>query len=266
MSVKTRPVTYTNLQYDMAEDSTIRPGAIVCIDGGYAVEGSSATGLLTKGVAMTPPNGAQLYDNTDGADGDVKVIVQGGDAGSGGKLAHWLKNAAGGDAVTQAEVGKNCYVYDYRTVTKTATGRSVAGEVLRIDATKGVLVQFADTDDVATIAGDIDDLVDEVDALQVAVPSTAGIDGVVPRIQLGTLTLAAGVRTINTGITITANSVVTLQLTSGGAATSGARYRVHTKVVGGPGVGAFSVAAIDSASGNNVVNTDVSVFDYTIIG
>lgn len=139
---KTEPVIYTVRRYKMAADAVIYPGAIVCLDAGYAIPGATDTDLITKGIAASHPELKAVYDNTGGANGAMEVVVLGPDAGAGGKQAFWLDNATAGNAVAQTEVGTDCYVLDDHTVTKTATGRSIAGEVLAVDATKGVLVQF----------------------------------------------------------------------------------------------------------------------------
>jgi hypothetical protein len=104
-----------------------------------------------------------------------------------------------------------------------------------------------------------------VDEAQLAAIMEAAATSV-SRVQVGSLTLVGGSKTVNTGITITASSKVIPILESGGAATSGARYRVSGLTVGGPGTGAFTVDAVDLASGNNVVATDISVLGFVIIG
>lgn len=139
---KTEPVIYTVRRLKMKADAVIYPGAIVCLDAGYAIPGVTDTDLVTKGIAAPHPELKAVYDNTGGASGAIDVVVLGPDAGAGGKQAFWVDNASAGNAVTQAEVGTSCYVFDDHTVTKTSTGRSIAGEVLAVDATKGVLVQI----------------------------------------------------------------------------------------------------------------------------
>lgn len=81
-------------------------------------------------------------------------------------------------------------------------------------------------------------------------------------VQTGSATLVAGVKTVNTDITITASSKVYLQLVTPGG-TMGAHHKVGTLVVGGPGTGAFTITAVD-ASGT-LVNTDTSVFNFLIM-
>lgn len=80
--------------------------------------------------------------------------------------------------------------------------------------------------------------------------------------QTGTLTLVSGVKTVNTVIVMTANSVVLLQPTAS-SGTAGTRYKVTGKTVGAAGVGAFTVTAIDTAG--SLVNTDGSTFDFVIV-
>ena len=85
-------------------------------------------------------------------------------------------------------------------------------------------------------------------------------------LQSGQLTLIAGTLDIDAGIRLTANSKVYLQLVTPGAGVSGSRYKVDTVVLGEPGTASFTVTAVDSLAGDNIVITDVSVIDYTILG
>lgn len=52
----------------------------------------------------------------------------------------WLKNATAGDAVASTDVLKTVHLLDDQTVTVTAAGHTPIGRVLKVDATKGVLV------------------------------------------------------------------------------------------------------------------------------
>lgn len=109
--------------------AVIHAGVIVCANAsGLAVEGSTATTLTYLGRAE------ENVDNTGGADGDVTVRVRRG------KAFKWENQ--GNDAVTQALLGKACYVVDNQTVAATsgANTRSAAGTVVGIDA-DGVWVQ-----------------------------------------------------------------------------------------------------------------------------
>jgi len=103
-------------------------GIVVANAAGYAAPGSTATTLTYLGRAE------EYVDNSSGADGDKNVMVRRG------KSFKW-KNS-GTDAVTQAELGKTCYIEDDETVAKTdgTSTRSAAGTVVGIDS-DGVWVE-----------------------------------------------------------------------------------------------------------------------------
>lgn len=112
----------------VATNTTIYAGALVAVNAtGYLVPGSVATTLTYLGRA-------QEYVKNTGADGAVNVLVRRG------KAFKW-KNS-GTDAVTQAELGKTCYIVDDETVAKTSgtNTRSAAGIVVGVDS-DGVWVQ-----------------------------------------------------------------------------------------------------------------------------
>jgi hypothetical protein len=107
----------------VGDTEVIYAGALVAADAtGYAVPGATATTLTALGRAE------EFVDNSAGADGAVSVLVRRGKAF---KFAN-----DGGDAVTQAALGKNCYIVDDQTVAATdGTGtRSVAGKVLGVES------------------------------------------------------------------------------------------------------------------------------------
>lgn len=107
--------------------AVIKQGALVVLDAGYAKPGVSAAALVTVGIAERAVTGGA-------SDGDEKVTVRRG--------TFKFANATAGDAVTAAEVGKDVYVLDDQTVTKTATSRSVAGRCFDL-AADGVWVTIA---------------------------------------------------------------------------------------------------------------------------
>ena len=89
---------------------------------GFAVPASADATLVTVGRAD------QFVDNTTGGDGAVTVnIVR-------GKLVKMANLAA--DPVTQASIGRNCYVADDQTVAAghAVNTRPVAGKVFGIEA------------------------------------------------------------------------------------------------------------------------------------
>lgn len=98
-------------------------GALVAANAtGFAVPGATAATLTYLGRAE------ESVDNTLGADGAVSVTVRRGEAFK-------FKNASG-DPVTQASLGKLCYITDDETVSATNAGgntQSAAGIVIAVD-------------------------------------------------------------------------------------------------------------------------------------
>lgn len=96
--------------------TTLFAGGLVDIDaGGYAVPG--AAGVRTVGRCEATVN------NTAGADGALKVTVRRG--------CFKYNNAAGGTAVTLANVGADCFATDDNTVAN--AGGHPAGKVIAVD-------------------------------------------------------------------------------------------------------------------------------------
>lgn len=104
-------------------------GGIAVLDGGFAVPGSTDTGLVAVGVFM------EDADNSAGANGDIYVPVARG--------CFQFANSAAADEITAADIGSNCYIVDDQTVAKTdgTASRSVAGVIRDVDA-NGVWVEF----------------------------------------------------------------------------------------------------------------------------
>lgn len=119
-----------NFAYPVKGATKIYIGTLVCLLSGLAVNGRTATGLATVGIAE------ETVDNTNGADGAVSVKVRRGEL--------WrFDNSAGADQITLADVGNDAYIVDDSTVAKTnGTGtRSVAGKIRDVDA-QGVWVHL----------------------------------------------------------------------------------------------------------------------------
>ena len=114
----------------VAASKKIFAGALVAANAtGFATPGATATTLTYLGRAE------EYVDNSTGADAAKTVMVRRG-------KAFKFKNSAG-DAVTQASLGKVCYIVDDETVSATNAGgntQSAAGTVVGID-TDGVWVQ-----------------------------------------------------------------------------------------------------------------------------
>ena len=108
----------------VAANTKIFAGALVAANAtGFATKGATATTLTYLGRSE------EYIDNTGGADGAKTIQVRHG-------KAFKFKNS-GGDAITQADLGKTCYIVDDETVSKTNAGgntQSAAGKVMGIDA------------------------------------------------------------------------------------------------------------------------------------
>lgn len=94
---------------------------------GYAIPGKKATGLKAAGRAE------ETVANT-GADGALAIRVTRG-------VFVFANTATAANKVTQADVLGPCYIEDDQTVTKLATGASIAGTVVRVDD-DGVAVEM----------------------------------------------------------------------------------------------------------------------------
>lgn len=112
-----------------AASAVVHAGALVVANAtGYAAPGSTALNLTYLGRAD------EACDNTGGANGDKTVMVRRG------KAFKW--GNSGGDPVTQASLGKVCYIVDDETVSATNGGgtQSAAGVVVGIES-DGVWVE-----------------------------------------------------------------------------------------------------------------------------
>lgn len=103
-------------------------GIAVANASGYGAAGSTALNLTYLGCWH------ESVDNTGGANGAKSALVRRR------KAFKWKNHAA--DLVTQAELGKACYIVDDETVAKTngTNTRSAAGLVIMIES-DGVWVQ-----------------------------------------------------------------------------------------------------------------------------
>ena len=114
----------------VAASTLIYEGALVCLNAsGNAVPGSTATGLVPRGVAEA------RADNSAGSAGDIQVSTRSGFFRFG--------NSASADEITRAEIGDTAYIVDDQTVAKTdgTSTRSAAGKIVDVDSV-GVWVQI----------------------------------------------------------------------------------------------------------------------------
>jgi hypothetical protein len=110
-------VSRAAISYLMKGSTTIYQGSLVVLNAGYAAPGTTATGLIAIGRAKTTVVNA-------GADGAASIEVEEG-------IFKWIN--ASGDPVLAANVGGVCYITDDQTVNITATGKSVAGRVVKLE-------------------------------------------------------------------------------------------------------------------------------------
>ena len=107
----------------VAAGAVIPAGVLVVASAtGFATNGSTATGLTYLGRSE------EAVDNADGGDGDVILQVRRGVQFKWGNLA--------ADPVTQASLGKVCYIADNQTVAATSGSntRSQAGTVMGVES------------------------------------------------------------------------------------------------------------------------------------
>lgn len=118
----------TSIVLPVKAKTTIYQGSIVAIGAdGYAIPGKKAASLKAAGRAE------ETIENT-GSDGDAVVRVSRG-------VFVFDNSATAANKVGIADVLGPCYIEDDHTVTKAATGASVAGLVVRVDD-EGVAVEM----------------------------------------------------------------------------------------------------------------------------
>lgn len=111
------------LSIPIAADTRVFQCCIVCVNGGYAVDGTDTADLIMAGVATEPG------DNTGGAAGDKRVKVRRG-------KRETLK-CVGAD---QTWLLKPVYVVDNETVALSTTNSVLAGKVASVNSTTEVEV------------------------------------------------------------------------------------------------------------------------------
>lgn len=118
------PIKYGEvISVPVAAATRIPAGTLVMANAtGFATPGAANIALVYLGMAE------EAVDNSAGANGDVQVRVRRG------VQLKWANEPS--DLVTQASLGRPCYVMDNQTVAKTngTNTRPLAGTVLGIDA------------------------------------------------------------------------------------------------------------------------------------
>lgn len=153
----------------IAANVKIYAGALVVVNAsGYIAPGSAAANLTYLGRAE------EQVDNTGGANGAKTVLVRRN------KAFKWGNYAS--DLVTQAELGKLCYIFDDGQVAKTSSNavRSAAGIVLGVESDGVWVSDNAYAEKSATAALDFASINAAASAdLTIAVPGAAVNDAVV---------------------------------------------------------------------------------------
>lgn len=110
-------------EYPVAATTVIYEGALVCLNSsGYAVPGSTATGLIALGRCR------EQADNSDGGAGDINVKVEFG-------IFRWA-NSTMTDLIDLTCVGSSAYIVYDNQVAKTSgsSTRSLAGPIMDVDS------------------------------------------------------------------------------------------------------------------------------------
>lgn len=117
-TVLTRTRLGDTLRVPMAADAICFLGGLACADAnGYAVAAADTADYKLLGVVVEDPQdptataSAGKYDNTDGSDGDVEVVVRWA-----GRARLDYAAPVTGEALQQDMLGAECYVQDDQTV------------------------------------------------------------------------------------------------------------------------------------------------------
>ena len=119
-------------------DTPARKGAVreAPVAANTIIYAGGMTAITTAGVARPPSAASDIVlgrsreraDNATGADGDVSVDIEAG--------TFRYANSAGGDEITRAHIGDDCFAVDDERVARTNGGssRPRAGSVFDVDA------------------------------------------------------------------------------------------------------------------------------------
>jgi hypothetical protein len=115
-----------DFSFPVAASKTCYAGSLIVLDSsGNAEPGTTATGKIAVGRCE------EQADNASGSAADINVKVRAG-------TFRWVNS----DTITKAHIGDYAYVVDDQTVAKAASGKSIAGTIVDVDAA-GVWVHTA---------------------------------------------------------------------------------------------------------------------------
>ena len=223
--------------YPMAASTKIYGGSLVGLDAsGNANDGAATATLNIVGVAM------EQIDNSSGSAGDLKVEVRAG--------MFWFAN--NGTSCAAGDEGKLCYVVDDQSVdlSSSSGARPVAGHIVQVDATLGVLVEVGRN----AVRGSY--VTAQVRLADISTASTAwvcpGVAGEVVRISSvidGAIATADATLTPDIGTTPITGGAITVATAGSAAGTTDAAEPTAANVI--TATDALSVAT-DGASTNTV--------------
>jgi hypothetical protein len=113
------------ISYAVKASTIIYAGGIVEILSGVAKPATKGSGKKYVGVAK------KTVDNSAGADGDLSVVVQRALTQNGERLFAFDNDVDAG-ALAAGDVGASVYLIDDHTVSKTSTGATALGEMVRL--------------------------------------------------------------------------------------------------------------------------------------
>jgi hypothetical protein len=122
------------LRVELGTDTVYAGGMVMRLSTGLTVAAAATAGARVIGVAC------ETVANESGVASTFADIERG---------AFWFANSASTDAILDDHIGENCFAVDDATVAclpGTAGIRPIAGKVLAIDSTLGVLVEILGTD------------------------------------------------------------------------------------------------------------------------
>lgn len=159
---------------------------------------------------------------------------------------HRFANSASADAITDAHVGRNCYVVDDQTVALTSNGgaRPRAGKIHKVD--DGVFVDFASPPNLQVVVGPlrIADVSSASDSAIGVSPIAGKIVEVITVLQAA-ITIADAVLAPKIGSTAITGAGITVAFT---ASAAGTVDRAHPTALNTVAAGSALVVASDGAS------------------
>ena len=128
-----------NQRVQLGTDIVYSGGMVGRLSTGLCVAAAATPGMRVLGVAM------ETVDNSAGDSGVYCDIARG---------AFWFANSASTDEILDDHLGEKCYAVDDNVVAALgAAGRPVAGRVMAIDSTRGVLVEICGDEESSASVG-----------------------------------------------------------------------------------------------------------------